>query len=304
MIGKIELLPLRTIPEVKPGDDLGEIIAEAAQREIGFLQEKDIAVITMKIVSKAEGCLIELDNIIPSKKAKSIARKTGKSVQLIQVILDHSEKIIGIIPFYRLIGKGLIDHKDFSYRNEEALELIRLDPSLLITIDKQGAIYSDAGVDTSNHPKGIASYPPRNPNLSAERIRKSIKNHTRKNIAVIIADTEIFFGGTIDVPRGISGIPFRSMKFAERDRFNKLKYGGVDLIAFELTAAASLLFGQTDEGIPVVIVRDYEYEYDEKIERGMNFPSAKRIFREIVKSSIKFRSSEFFDKFFHIFRKG
>ena len=305
MIGKLELLPLRTIPEVKPGDDLGEIISEAARREIGFLQEKDIAVITMKIVSKAEGCLIELDNILPFKKAKSIARKTGKPVQLMQAILDHSEKIIGVIPFHKLIRKGLIDHKKFSNRQEEALELIRHDPSFLITVDKQGAIYSDAGVDTSNHPKGIASYPPINPDLSAKKIRQSIKNHTDKNIAVIIADTEIILSGTIDVPRGISGIPFRSKKFAEEDRFNKPKYGGVDLIAIELTAAASLLFGQTDEGVPVVIARGYEYEItDEKIDRGINFPSAKRIFREIVKSSFEVRILEYFDKFFHFFRRG
>ena len=89
MMGKIELLPLRTIPEVKPGDDLGEIIFEAARREIGSLQNQDIAVVTMKIVSKAEGCLLHLDKVTPSEKAKRIAEKTGKPVQLIQAILDH-----------------------------------------------------------------------------------------------------------------------------------------------------------------------------------------------------------------------
>jgi coenzyme F420-0:L-glutamate ligase/coenzyme F420-1:gamma-L-glutamate ligase len=304
-VNKIELLPLRTIPQVKPGDDLGGIISQAAQREIGSLQNKDIAIITMKIVSKAEGCLIHLDKVSPSEKAKRIARKTGKPVQLIQAILDHSEKIIGVIPFYKLIKEGIVDPQSFSHKPEEALELIRHDPTFLITLDKRGAFYSDAGVDTSNHPKGVASYPPSNPDHSAKNIRQSIRNHTDKNIAVIIADTEIFFGGTIDMPRGISGIPLRSKRFAERDLFNKPKYGGVDLIAFELTAAASLLFGQTNEGVPVVIARGYEYEImDEVIDQSKNFPYAKKILKEILKVSIKSRISAYFDKFFHPFRKG
>ena len=304
-MGKIELLPLRTIPEVKPGDDIGKIIFEAARREIGSLQNQDIAVVTMKIVSKAEGCLLHLDKVTPSEKAKRIAEKTGKPVQLIQAILDHSEKIIGAIPFYKLIEQGIIDPESFSHRSEEALELIRHDPTFLITLNKRGDLYSDAGVDTSNHPKGVASYPPANPDHSANNIRQSIKSHTDKNIAVIIADTEIFLLGTIDIPRGISGIPLRSKKFAERDRFDKSKYGGVDLIAFELTAAASLLFGQTDEGVPVVIVRGYEYEItDEKIDRSITFPSAKRSFKEILQSSIEFKILESFDKFYRFYRRG
>lgn len=292
-MNKIEFLPLKTIPEVEPGDDLGKIISHAAQREIGSLQDKDIVIITMKIVSKAEGCLVHLDKVSPSEKAQHIARETGKPVQLTQVILDHCEKIVGVIPFYELIKEGVIDLKSFSRRPEEALELVRHNPTLLITIDKHGAIYSNAGVDMSNHPKGMASYPPSNPDLSAKNIRQSIRNHTDKNIATIIADTEILFLGTVDMPRGISGVPLQSKRFAERDLFNKPTPGATDLIAFELTAAASLLFGSTNEGIPVVVARGYEYEIvDEVIDRSKNYSSAKKILKEILRFSIKSRIAE------------
>jgi coenzyme F420-0:L-glutamate ligase/coenzyme F420-1:gamma-L-glutamate ligase len=302
---KIELLPLRTIPEVKPGDDLGEIITMAAGREVGTIEDKDIAVVTMKIVSKAENCLMRLHKVRLSEKARRIAGKTGKPVQLVQAILDHSEKIVGVIPFYDLIRDGLVDTGSLSRRPELAAELIRRDPSFLITRDKHGEVYSDAGVDTSNHPEGVASYPPPDPDLSAAHIRQSIKEHTGKDIGVIIADTELFLLGTVDMPRGISGIPIRSRRFGEKDLFNRPKYGGIDLIAFELTAAASLLFGQTDEGVPAVIVRGCDYEMTDRIiEQGLDFSSMKKVFKKILVASIKFRISEHSDTLLHRFRKN
>ncbi|MCL5022225.1 MAG: coenzyme F420-0:L-glutamate ligase [Nitrospirae bacterium] len=289
---------------MKPGGDLGEIISRAAQREIGSLEDKDIAIVTMKIVSTAEHCLMQLDKVSPSEKAKRIAGKTGKPVRLVQAILDHSEEIIGVIPFYKLIKEGIIDLRSFSRRPEQALELIRRDPTFLITQDKRGEVYSDAGVDTSNHPEGIASYPPLDPDRSARDIRQSIRNHTDKDIAVIIADTELFLSGTIDMPRGISGIPLRMKRFGEGDLFNRPKYGGVDLIAFELTAAASLLFGQTNEGVPVVIVRGYEYEVTDQVsDQSLNLSSAKKSLKEIVMASIRLRISEYLDNFRHPLRK-
>jgi len=292
-MNKIEFLPLRTIPEVEPNNDLGEIISHAAQREIGSLKDKDIVIITMKIVSKAEGCLVHLDKVSPSEKAQHIAKETGKPVQLTQVILDHCEKIIGLVPFYELAKNGAIDLKRFSQRPEEALEMIKHNATFLITIDKHGAIYCNAGVDMSNHPGDVASYPPPNPDLSAKNIRKSIKNHSGKNTPVIIADTEILFFGTIDMPRGVSGVPLQSKRFGERDLFNNPTFGGSDLIAFALTAAAGLLFGQTNEGVPVVVARGYEYEIvDEVIDRSKNYSSAKKILKAILKSSITSRIAE------------
>jgi coenzyme F420-0:L-glutamate ligase/coenzyme F420-1:gamma-L-glutamate ligase len=127
-MNKIEFLPLKTIPQVKPGDDLGEIISQAAGREIGSLRDKDIAIITMKIVSKAEGCLIHLDQVSPSERARRIARKTGKPVQLTQTILDHSEKIVGVIPFHKLMREGIVDSGTFSREPERHLNLSDMIP--------------------------------------------------------------------------------------------------------------------------------------------------------------------------------
>ncbi|MEJ2696274.1 MAG: coenzyme F420-0:L-glutamate ligase [Candidatus Sulfobium sp.] len=299
---KIELLALRTIPEIKPGDDLGEMISLAAGKETGPLLDRDIVIVTMKVVSKAEGCLLQLDRINPSERAGRIAAKTGKPARLVQAILDHSEKVLGVVPLYKLIAEGIVDPGIFSGRPEQAMELIRHDPAFLITVDSRGEVYSDAGVDTSNHPEGIASYPPADPDRSAGEIRQSIRKCAGADVAVVVADTELFFMGTVDVPRGVSGVPLRSKRFACEDLFNRPKYGGVDAIAFELTAAASLLFGQTNEGVPAVIVRGCDYGMTDEVELGLNISSARRALKEIVEASVRLRLSEYPDRFRRLFR--
>ncbi|MBA7612023.1 Bifunctional F420 biosynthesis protein FbiB [subsurface metagenome] len=287
---KIELIPLETIPEVNPGDDLAKIISESAQKEIEGIKDKDIVIITSKIISKAENCLINLEAVKPSKKALNIAKKTGKPPELVQAILDHSERIVAVVPFYKLVREGSVDLKKFTIKFFTSLELIKNDPCFLITIDREGRIYSNAGIDSSNHPPGTASFPPSSPHKSAQKIRKVIKEITGRDVAVVIADTEILPFGTVDIPRGISGIKPQAQRFAENDRYGKPKYGGADLIACELTAAASLLFGQTDEGIPVVIIRGFEYSEAEEVMEpagDLSFSIIKKIIKKILKYSLK-----------------
>jgi len=301
---KIELIPLETIPEINPGNDLAKIIVESAQKEIGGLKDKDIVVVTSKIISKAENCLINLEELEPSKKAFKIAKKTLKPPKLVQAILDHSEKIIAVVPFYDFIKEGLIDYKKFTTKPDVSIELIKHDACFLITIDKEGRIYSDAGIDTSNHPSGIASFPPPFPNKSAQKMRKKIKELTGRNVAVVIADTEIIPFGTMDLPRGISGIKSQAQRFAENDRYGKPKYGGVDLIACYLTAAASLWFGQTNEGIPVVIIRGYEHQQVEEIIQlvgAFDFSVIKKIIKKIFKYSLRICDMRYLDEFLDIF---
>lgn len=301
---KVELIPLETIPEVNPGNDLAKIISGSAQKEIGGLKDKDIVVIASKIISKAENCLINLEAMKPSRKALEIAKKTSKPLALVQAILDHSEKIIAVIPFYEFIKEGLVDYKKFTAKPDVSLKLIKNDPCFLITIDKEGRIYRDAGIDSSNHPRGVASFPPAHPHKSAREIGEKIKDITGKNVAVIVADTEILPFGTVDMPRGISGIKPQAQRLAENDRYGKPKYGGVDLIACELTAAASLLFGQTDEGIPVVIIRGFEYPEADEVEHvadNLNFSIITKIVKEIFEYSLSACDMRYLDEFFDIF---
>ncbi len=95
---KIEVLGLQSVPEIKQGDNLAEIIVKCADSEIGGLQEKDIVVLTSKIVSKAAGLTKKLSEVKPGKKALAISRKTGKDAKWLQMIFDEGHKILAIMP--------------------------------------------------------------------------------------------------------------------------------------------------------------------------------------------------------------
>ncbi|RLG65204.1 F420-dependent oxidoreductase [archaeon] len=264
-MARIEFIGLETIPEIKPGDDLAKLIVDAANRECSGIKDNDIIVITSKVVSKAEGRIIELDEIKPSRRALELARKTGKDPREVQAILDETEEIIAVIPIKEFVEEGIWDLSKYTKDLEGSIQLINNDPCFFITLNVNNQIYTDAGLDFSNHPPGQGSLPPKDPDESARRIRESIRKLTGKDVAVIIADTEVFPAfGSIDLCRGCSGILPFTREFGELDRFGKPKYGGVDLVVHEVACASALLFGQTNRGIPVVIARGVEYEKSDK----------------------------------------
>jgi coenzyme F420-0:L-glutamate ligase/coenzyme F420-1:gamma-L-glutamate ligase len=109
----------------------------------------------------------------------------------------------------------------------------------------------------------MVSLLPRDPDAEAGKIREQIRQLTGRQLAVILADTEMIPFGTMDFAVGSSGIGPISKKFGKKDLFGKPKFGGIDLVAYELTSASALLFGQTGAGIPVVVIRGCEYEISE-----------------------------------------
>lgn len=256
---KVEILGLASIPEIKPGDNLGQIIIDCAQREMGTIEEKDIIIVTSKIVSKASGNIVDLGGVQPGKRALAIAKKTGTSASIIQLILNNGQQILAIIPLTGFTKELLLKH---SRNHERAIQLLEEERSILITKDRDGRISNQAGIDSSNHPDHTVSLLAADPDGAALALRQDIKQLTAKEIAVIIADSSPFlYGiGSIDLAVGSSGIEPITKKFAENDRFGKPKFGGVDIIAHELTAAAALIFGQTDEGIPVAVIRGLDYQ--------------------------------------------
>lgn len=256
---KVEILGLASIPEIKPGDNLGQIIIDCAQREMGTIEEKDIIIVTSKIVSKASGNIVDLGGVKPGKRALAIAKKTGTSASIIQLILNNGQQILAIIPLTGFTKELLLKH---SRNHERAIQLLEEERSILITKDRDGRISNQAGIDSSNHPDHTVSLLAADPDGAALALRQDIKQLTAKEIAVIIADSSPFlYGiGSIDLAVGSSGIEPVTKKFAESDRFGKPKFGGVDIIAHELTAAAALIFGQTDEGIPVAVIRGLDYQ--------------------------------------------
>jgi coenzyme F420-0:L-glutamate ligase/coenzyme F420-1:gamma-L-glutamate ligase len=287
---KIEILGLQTIPEIKPGDNLAQIICDCAKNENVSINEKDIFVLTSKIVSKALGLIRKKADVKISKKAAKISKKTGKDPIWVQMILDAGHKIVGVIPLGGAITKYVVNG---SIDAESSQRLCDNEKCLFITRSKTGSIHTcDAGIDGSNHPEGIVSLFPENPDAEAAKIRAEIRRLTGKNIAVVIADTELIPYGTIDIAVGSSGVNPCSIMFGKKDKFGKPKFGGVDLVGLEMTAASALLFGQTDSGIPVTIIRGYEYQFDEKrnVSNTLRFAEDEKDISQVVREAMKLTS--------------
>ena len=284
---KVELYGLR-LPEVRPRDNLAKMVADAASKEAGGIKDGDILVITSKVVSKAYGFLIRLDDVKPSKRALRIAGKTGGDPCFIQAVLDNSDEVLFILPFAKLVEKDVIRIERMSRNIAGAYEAIKRIPYILI-VRRGGQIYSDAGLDFSNHPEGVVSVPPENMDEYAREIRRRILELTGRKVAVIITDTEMWISfGSLDFARGSSGIEVIHKGFGNSDLYGKPKFGGVDCIAHEIACASALLTGQTDEGIPAVIVRGYKYvESEESIsDYQLSGNAMKLAVKEIIKSSI------------------
>jgi coenzyme F420-0:L-glutamate ligase/coenzyme F420-1:gamma-L-glutamate ligase len=258
---RIEILGLQTIPEIREGDNLAEVVVKSGKEEIGGLEDKDIIVLTSKIVSKAAGRMRKLDDVKPGKKALAISRRTGKDAKWLQMIFDEGHKIVAILPIKGAIERHILSTSQDSQCTQD---LCDHEQAVCITKSKDGRIHTcDAGIDGSNHPAGIVSLLPEDPDAEAKRIREQIQNLIGRQVAVILADTEMIPFGTMDFAVGSSGIEPISKDFGRKDLFGKPKFGGIDLVAYELTSAAALLFGQTGAGIPVVVIRGCEYEINE-----------------------------------------
>lgn len=258
---KIELFGLQTIGKIKQGDNLAQIIVKSAEQEIGELAEKDIVVLTSKIVSKAQGRTRRMADVVPGKEALCISRKTGKDAKWLQMIFDEGHEVLAIMPL-----TGVIKEHIFGASEDAAVtgDLVEHEQAICITLGRDGRLYScDAGIDGSNYPAGVVGLMPEDCDAAARQIRQDLQELTGKKLAVILADTEMIPFGTMDFAVGSSGIEPVSKQFGHRDIYGKPKFGGIDLTAHELCSASALVFGQTGAGVPVAVVRGYEYEINE-----------------------------------------
>ncbi len=219
-IVEVRVYPVK-LPLIKPGDDLAKLIAEAFELEDG-----DIIAICSTVVSKAEGRIAELKDYDPSDEAVKIAEKLNLEPEFVQAVLDESEEI-------------LLDH-----------------PFLLVKA-KFGNICVNAGIDRSNVEAGKIILPPKNPDESAEKIRRGIERITSSKVGVIITDTNgrCFRRGVVGFAIGISGIKAMRNWMGERDLFGNRLEKTVECVADEIAAFANLIMGEGDWGIPVVVFR-------------------------------------------------
>lgn len=249
----VEIIAVENLPLIKEGDDLAELICNKAEKQNTPIQEKDVLVITHVAVSKAEGNVVNLDDIVPSERAKEVARETDKDPALVEVIL------------------------------RETKEIVRMGPNSLITETKNGIVCANAGVDRSNveGERNIVLLP-KDANVSAHTIRQKVRKLTGCDVAVIISDTHgrPFRMGEINVAIGVAGIkPIRDRR-GEKDLFGYVLRIKQTAVADEMASAAELVIGQADEGIPVAIIRGYKYQATENASATeLNRPKEKDLFR-------------------------
>lgn len=226
---KLEILAVEGFPEVRPGDDLPELVYQAVGRD---LRSGDVLVVTHKIVSKAEGRLVDLKTVEPSALAKRFATEYGKDPRQIEVVLRESRRIV------------------------------RMDRGIIISETHHGFVCANAGVDASNIPGGdVVCLLPVQPDESARRLRDALSARLDLDLAVVITDS---FGrawrfGITDVAIGVAGMSPLADYRGQYDSHGYSLEASVLAPADEISGAAELVMGKTD-GVPLAIVRGYEYE--------------------------------------------
>ncbi len=231
------LTPLTHLPLIQPGDSLAQILWNGLKAEKIELVDSDILVLAQKIVSKAENRLVNLNDVHPSLRAREIAAIAEKDPRFVELVLQESR------------------------------EVVRLKAGTIIVEHRLGFVCANAGIDHSNV-QGTSGDPldwvlllPENPDASAHQIRQELEQISGKRLGVMIIDTHgrAWRLGTVGVAIGFSGVPGLVDLRGKPDLFGyRLRVTQV-AAADELAAAASLVMGQADEGIPSVHARGFPY---------------------------------------------
>jgi len=229
--GGIRVFPLEGIPEVEEGDDLAALLADAAERA-GGLEDADVVVVAQKVVSKAEGRVVRLDDLEPSARARELADDRDPR---------HVEAIL-----------------------RESVQVIRVRPPLIISETRHGFVCASAGVDASNA-KGAGTLVllPLDPDASARRLRETLRELTGRDVGVIVSDSfgRPFRQGTTDVALGAAGLrPLLDLR-GLRDRSGYELHATQIAVADELAGAAELVMGKV-AGSPAAVVRGLDLRGD------------------------------------------
>lgn len=230
--GRLLAVPLPPLPDIRPGDDLGALIAEAMDRGAAEDPELaarpgDVLVVTQKVVSKAEGRIVDLRTVAPRAEAVAFAERWGRDPRQVEVVL------------------------------RECVRVVRMERGVIVGRTAQGYVCANAGVDASNtDTPDTVTLLPEDPDASAAAIRRRLREVLGVDVAVVIADS---FGrpwrwGITDVALGVSGFPpladFRGMV----DTTGRPMHATVVAVADEICSAAELASGKTSRR-PVVLVR-------------------------------------------------
>src|SRR5438132_5736658 len=250
LAGGIQVLPVLGMGEIEPGTDLAAVLGAALEEQGTPLQDGDILVVTQKIVSKAEGCLVRLDDIEPSPLAAEWAAQWNKDARVVELVLRQSRRIV------------------------------RMERGVIISETQHGLVCANAGVDCSNVGDSRATLLPQDPDASAERLRAALGQASGVRLGVVISDT---FGrawreGQTNVAIGVAGV--ESLRHFE----GQLDPTGYELrvtmlaTADELASAGELVMGKVD-GVPVALVRGLGRALGPGSARELIRPAANDLFR-------------------------
>jgi len=240
----IRLIPLTGLPEIEPGTDLAIVIREAASKARIELDRR-IVVVCQKIVSKAEGRLVELKDVVPSKEALRIGTEHERDPRQVEVVLQESKRIV------------------------------RRGHGVLITETHHGFVCANAGVDLSNAPgPEVAVLLPLDPDASARRLHEALSSIGAAHTPVVVTDT---FGrpwreGLVDVALGSAGLAPIGDDRGSLDRAGRELIVTRPAIADQLAAAAGLLMLKA-AGVPVVVVEGFPFEGDGSVRELLRDPA-------------------------------
>ncbi len=253
----LTLTPLRQIPFIQAGDDLAQIILTGLEQLDLHLEENDILVLAQKIVSKAEGRMVDLSTITPGPEALQWAQRSEKDPRLVELMLRESKSVL------------------------------RARPGTIIVEHKLGFICANAGIDHSNvtgssgQSADVVLLLPEDPDHSAREIRTKLETKSGRRLGIMIIDSHgrAWRLGTEGVCIGISGIPGVVDERGWKDLFGYTLRVTTVGVGDELAAAASLVMGQAAEGTPIVHVRGFPYPLRESSLAELIRPEEQDLFR-------------------------
>ena len=253
MSSQVTLTGIERLPEVSVGDNLGSMIALAADAQRTPLAEGDIVVVTQKVISKAEGRVVDLRTVTASAVAVQFAEAWEKDARVVEVALL------------------------------EAARIVRMENGVLITETAHGFICANSGVDASNVGRDGEEHVvllPEDPDASAQRIRQWVKDTLDLDVAVIVSDT---FGrpwreGASNVAIGVAGIDPLWDYRGERDNDGRELHSTVIAVADEIAAASELVTNKLSR-VPAVLVRGYPYKRGDSGIRSIIRERSKDLFR-------------------------
>jgi coenzyme F420-0:L-glutamate ligase/coenzyme F420-1:gamma-L-glutamate ligase len=247
---RYEVIAVEGLPEIRRGDELAPLILEAARRQGTPIQDRDLLVVSQKIVSKTEGRVVRLADVAVSDEARSVADEIGRDPRLVQVILGESRRIV------------------------------RKAKDVLIVETRHGFVCANAGVDQSNVDADTACLLPEDSDRSAGALRAHLRTLTGHDLAIIVADT---FGrpwreGLVNVAVGLAGLEPIISYLGQLDPAGHVLQATILALADELAGAAEPVMGKLDR-VPVAIIRGLDWPRGDGSSRALLRDPARDLFR-------------------------